>query len=120
MESVRGSTEQRYGPAASATSLFRPPVKFQIHRPFEDCASVMSRDTPTTDQFASYLQYPDIHSTGLPLLLPPAQHPLGGAFHSLYHHQKMHAVDTLTSQVNTSHSMDVCFRAGYNQETCNS
>ena len=84
MESPRGQP---------ATPMFRPPVKFSLHRPFEDPVIVRPNDTPV-EAFSPYLQYPDVHSTGLPLLLPPPssfqQHPLG-AFRQLYQHQKMRA-----------------------------
>jgi len=94
MESPRGSDHllpDSYG--AAATPLYRPQVKFHLHRPFED--HVIRRPTD-----APYLQYPDVHSTGLPLLLPPPafqQHPLG-AFQQLYQHQKMRAEAAVMSQ----------------------
>jgi len=83
MESARGTTDPRayaagpYSPAAALPSLFRPPpLKYQPHRPFED--HVIVRLSPPVVQvdslvnpMASYLQYPDVHSTGLPLLIPP-------------------------------------------------
>ena len=75
MESARGS-QHLYpdGYPAAAVPLFQPPIKFQLHRPFEDRA-VRSPDDGPVETFvnpvASYLQYPDVHSTGLPLLLPP-------------------------------------------------
>jgi len=94
MESARGSYPDSYGPAAAP--LFRPPVKFHLHRPFEDHVIRRSTD-PSASSFsvpaASYLQYPDVHSTGFPLLLPPPPfqpHPLG-AFQQLYQQQKMRA-----------------------------
>lgn len=60
---------------------------------------------PAAEQFASYLQYPDIHSTGLPLLLPPPHQHLGGAFQQLYQQQKMRAAQTLASQVTVNESL---------------
>jgi len=101
MESPRGSDHMfpdSYGPAA--TPMFRPPVKFHLHRPFEDHVLRRPTDTPV-DTFSSYIQYPDVHSTGLPLLLPPPtfqqHHPLG-AFQQLYQHQKMRAEAAAASQ----------------------
>ena len=110
MESARGVDSlfpDSYG--ATTTPLFRPPIKFHLHRPFED--HIVRRPTDSTAMgsiskpVASYLQYPDVHSTGLPLLLPPApasfqQHPLG-AFQTLYQHQKMQAAEAAASAAET-------------------
>lgn len=92
MESSRGSERlypDNYG--AAATPMFRPPVKFHLHRPFED--HVVRRPV---ESFTSYLQYPDVHSTGLPLLLPP-QHQLD-AFQQIYQHQRMRGEATAVTQ----------------------
>jgi len=106
MESPRGSEHvfpDSYG--AAATPMFRPPVKFHLHRPFEQHVTRRQSDAAVESSFSrcalppvdSYLQYPDVHSTGFPLLLPAPptfqQHPALGAFQQLYHHQKMRAVE---------------------------
>ena len=93
MESARGS-QHLYpdGYPAAAMPLFQPPVKFQLHRPFEDRA-VRSPDggpvEPFVNPVASYLQYPDVHSTGLPLLLPPPPFQPGQHLRQFYDRQRV-------------------------------
>lgn len=100
MESARGSERlfpDSYGPAA--TPMFRPPVKINLHRPFEDQVTRRPTDT-AADAFTSYLQYPEVHSTAFPLLMPTPsfQHHRLSAFQQLYQQQRMRSEAVAMSQ----------------------
>ena len=90
-----------YSPAS--LPLFRPPVKFQLHRPFEDHV-VRSPDGPVESfvkPVASFLQYPDVHSTGLPLLLPPGPFQPAHPLQQFYERQRMRAAASEMERLTT-------------------